>query len=167
MGSFDDSAAGGQPPAKRNQTRCITQTEIDGLAEKFAKPPATTPQETCKQTNFQETSNSIDWKMECTGQTTMSNEGSIKFDKLTHYSGTIKMRGNVKGTPVDRSVTMEGHRVGECPKESPGASNGSPAPGGKQLPAHPAGTRRIDRVLSFGAQCHSTPPQILSAWPVM
>ena len=118
----------GQPPATRTQTRCITQQEIDSLADKFAKPPVSA-QETCKQTSFKETVNSIDWKMDCTGQITMTNQGSIKFDTLTHYTGSIKMNGVVKGNAVERVVTMEGHRVGECTgKESPVPGKESPAP---------------------------------------
>ena len=126
----------GKPPATRTQTRCITQQEIDSLADKFAKPPPPSPQETCKQTNFKETSSSIDWKMDCTGRFAMTNEGSINFDKLTHYSGTIKMHGIANGKPIDYAVTMEGHRVGECTgKESPAPGNANPTPA-KENPPH-------------------------------
>jgi hypothetical protein len=118
----------GQPAVRRVQTRCITQEEIDGLAQKFAKPPPNSPQETCKQTNFKETIDSIDWKMDCTGQFAMSNEGSIKFDKLSHYSGTIKMHGTMNGNPVESEIIVEGRRVGECTgKENP-TGQASPAP---------------------------------------
>ena len=133
----------GKPPATRTQTRCITQQEIDSLADKFAKPPPPSPHETCKQSNFKETISSIDWKMDCTGQFAMTNEGSVKFDKLTHYSGTIKMHGIANGNPIDYTVTMEGHRVGECTgKENPATGSASPAPGqsspapAKESPPH-------------------------------
>ena len=105
----------GQASPPQTRTNCVTQDQIDNFATTLSKPGGGAPPN-CKQADFRETANSVNWKYECTGQFTMTNEGALKFDSPTHYAGTVKTTGNIMGHPMNTVTTMEGTRVGECPK---------------------------------------------------
>lgn len=105
----------GQAGTPQTRMDCVSQDQIDNLATTLSKPGGGSPPN-CKQTNFRESANSVNWKYECSGQFTVTNEGSLKFDSPTHYTGTVKTTGNIMGHPMNTMTTMEGTRVGECPK---------------------------------------------------
>jgi Protein of unknown function (DUF3617) len=100
----------------RSKTHCITQKEIDNFANMLAEVQKArhTPEEDCYRTAFKETTTSVEWKYECKGKFTMTSEGSIKFDKPSHYNGKVRMAGNVTGQAVDNTSIMEGTRLGPC-----------------------------------------------------
>ena len=103
----------GMDQAPRTNTNCVTQKQIEDMSKAFA-PPQDSGQMTCKQTKFSETSDSVNWKYDCTGQITISSEGSIKLDSPHHYTGKMSFKGNAMGQPIDDSSTMEGERLGPC-----------------------------------------------------
>ena len=111
---------GGQPAAPHTNEHCITQQDIDDFGNKLATPH-NSPQANCQRTSFKETSNSVDFKYECTGQFAMTSEGSIKFDSPAHYTGTVKTKGDMMGHPFDATTAMEGTRVGTCPPNGSGS----------------------------------------------
>ena len=120
-GASKHGGATAQPT--RTRTHCITQKEIDNFANKLAEAQQArhTPDENCQRTSFHETSSAVDWKYACTGKFTMTSEGSIKFDSPSHYTGSLKMNGNLMGRAIDNSSTMEGTRVGACTGNQGGA----------------------------------------------
>lgn len=106
---------GGHAGVPQTRIDCVTQDQIDSLAKSLSKPAGSTAPN-CKQTDFRESADSVTWKYECTGQYTVTNEGSLKFDSPNHYAGTAKVTGNVMGHPINSVTSMEGTRVGDCPK---------------------------------------------------
>ena len=96
------------------RNHCVTQKEIDEFANRLSQPSQHSPEENCRRTSFHESATAVDWKYECTGKFTMNSEGSIKFDNPSHYTGNVKMTGNVMGQAIDNSAMMEGRRIGEC-----------------------------------------------------
>lgn len=111
----------GKSATPHTSQRCVTQQDIDDFGNKLGEQHYS-PQANCQRTSFKETSNSVDFKYECTGQFTLTSQGSIKFDSPTHYMGTITVNGNVMGHPMDNSTTMEGTRVGACTGNEGGAN---------------------------------------------
>ena len=104
----------GGPP--RRNSHCVTQEEIDGFANLMAQPSRHSGEENCLRTSFHETATAVDWKYACTGKFTVTQEGSIKFDRASHYTGTIKTTGSMNGKAINDSSSMEGLRLGACPK---------------------------------------------------
>jgi Protein of unknown function (DUF3617) len=100
-----------------SDTNCIKKADIENPGAAFGQPPSNA-QESCKRTKFEQTINSVVWKFECSGQATMKSEGQVTFDTPKHYTGTIRLAGTMMGHPIDNTIHMEGHRVGECPAAS-------------------------------------------------
>lgn len=50
-------------------------------------------------------------------------DGSILFDSPQHYTGTIKMAGDMMGHPVNNVVHLEGRRIGACTGKEPDKDN--------------------------------------------
>ena len=84
-------------------------------------------EENCQRTSFRETSSAVDWKYECTGKFSISRSGSIKFDTASHYTGILKMTGNMMGQMIDESSIMEGTRLGACPADKGSAQPAPPS----------------------------------------
>lgn len=103
----------GQSMPPRSDTRCVTQKDLDDISNVFSKDRMN-QNDTCKRSDFKETSNSLHWKYECTGQFQMVAQGDMKFDSPTHYSGKVVTKGNVMGHSIDSETDMVGERVGEC-----------------------------------------------------
>jgi hypothetical protein len=109
------------PPQIR--THCVTQKDIDDFTAGLMLQSQTTANENCERTSFHRSATEVDWKYECTGRFTVTREGSIKFDAASHYTGVLKMTGNLMGQTIDESSIMEGTRVGDCPgKDAAGAA---------------------------------------------
>jgi Protein of unknown function (DUF3617) len=100
-----------QPP--RSGERCIKPEDIQQANRGFLLDPAA-PNNPCKRTDFHSSATSIDWKYECTGQVTMTSQGSIKFDTPQHYTGTVSMKGTVMGNAINNVMHMDGKWVGAC-----------------------------------------------------
>jgi hypothetical protein len=106
--------AAGQPDPAIVEWRCVGgELQLDDPWSSFVQPPA--PHETCKRISYSETSKSISWKYNCTSDTaTLNSQGSIKFDTTLHYTGEIKVDGNLMGYPVSNTVAVEGVHRAAC-----------------------------------------------------
>lgn len=111
----------GQSNLPHTSEHCLTQKEIDTFSDKFANAQKISPEENCQRASFNETATTVDWKYTCTGKFNMTSEGSVKFDKPTHYVGTVSMNGNLMGHDISNSTTMEGTRIGECTGKEAGS----------------------------------------------
>jgi hypothetical protein len=52
----------------------------------------------------------------CGGSPPTSVKGTMTFDTPTHYRGEMKSAAPTGSTPMQVAVTLEGQRVGECPR---------------------------------------------------
>ena len=107
------ASSNGQTMPPHAEERCITQKEIDDFGNKLAET-TNAPHESCQRTAFKETSNTVEFKYECTGQFAMNGEGDFKFDRPGHYTGKVTTKGNIMGQEINNSSAMEGTRVGDC-----------------------------------------------------
>jgi hypothetical protein len=106
--------APGQPGPAIVKWRCVGgELQLDDAWSAFVQPPA--PHETCKRISYSETSKSISWKSTCTSDTAKLNtEGSIRFDTTLHYTGVIKVEGEVMDYPITNTVAVEGVHRAAC-----------------------------------------------------
>jgi hypothetical protein len=99
----------GQSMPPRTVTNCITQQKIDDAEHTFGNN-AQFQAQGCKRTSYQQTTNSIAMKVECSGQMKANIDMSMKFDSPTHMSGTSKITGDM-GVMTSSTV---GDRIGDC-----------------------------------------------------
>jgi uncharacterized protein DUF3617 len=106
--------APGQPDPAIVKWRCVGgEEQLDDPWSAFVQPPA--PHETCKRISYSETSKSISWKSACTSDAAKLNtEGLIRFDTTLHYTGEIKVDGEVMGYPIANTVAVEGIYRAAC-----------------------------------------------------
>ena len=73
-------------------------------------------QQTCDYTDVTEFSDSLTFKYHCKGSFTSTEDGSLKFDSPTHYSGVFNFAGDEGRDvrPASPTLSTEGSRVGDC-----------------------------------------------------
>ena len=73
-------------------------------------------QQTCDYTDVTESSDSLTFKYHCKGSFTSTEDGSLKFDSPTHYSGVFNFAGDEGRDvrPASPTLSTEGSRVGDC-----------------------------------------------------
>lgn len=79
-------------------------------AKEWTQPPPPPQGQSCQQTDFRKTGNTVTWKIQCTGQMAMAGEGRIVFDTPTSYSGTIQFA--VEGMAM--TVRLTGKKTDQC-----------------------------------------------------
>ena len=93
------------------QWHCVAEASSPWVAFAQLDVP---PQAPCKQTDFKREETSLTWRLECTGQFAIINQGSIKFDKPSHYTGTVTLGGTILGYPINDVVQVEGEHEAAC-----------------------------------------------------
>jgi Protein of unknown function (DUF3617) len=73
-------------------------------------------QQTCDYSDVTESSDSLTFKYRCKGSFGSTEDGSLKFDTPTHYSGVFNFVGDeeMDVRPASPTVSTEGSRVGDC-----------------------------------------------------
>ena len=73
-------------------------------------------QQTCEYRDVKEDSDSFTFKYQCKGSFSSTEEGSLKFDSPTHYSGVFTFMGDdeMDVRPASPTISTEGSRVGDC-----------------------------------------------------
>ncbi|HYK66211.1 MAG TPA: DUF3617 family protein [Patescibacteria group bacterium] len=73
-------------------------------------------QQTCQYNEMNTTSDSLKYKYECKGAFDSTEDGSLKFDSPTQYSGVFNFTGDDKTSLHASSPTIstEGSRIGDC-----------------------------------------------------
>jgi uncharacterized protein DUF3617 len=109
--------AQGQNKSTRSyvQWQCVIEDENPFIA--FARLPIVA-HDTCERKSFVRRSTSLQWQLDCTGDFTLTNEGSLNFETAKHYTGTVKLTGMVMGYPIDEVLSVEGSRVAACTSPS-------------------------------------------------
>jgi hypothetical protein len=101
----------GQAQAPLVQWHCVAERSSPWIAFAQLDVP---PGASCKRSNFVRTNTSLRWRLECTGQFAIINQGSITFDSPSHYSGTVMIGGTILGYPIDDVVHVEGQDEAAC-----------------------------------------------------
>jgi hypothetical protein len=72
--------------------------------------------QTCDYTDVTESSDSLTFKYHCKGSFTSTEDGSLKFDSPTHYSGVFNFAGDeeMDVRPASPTISTEASRVGDC-----------------------------------------------------
>ena len=109
------SAAPGGQVREHVSTSCVTPEQTKNLQSGFGPPE--NPNMPCKRTSFERQGNRVTYHMQCTMQGgTSESDGTFIFDTPTHYSATLTNRIAMQGQTITTTTTMEGRRVGECPR---------------------------------------------------
>jgi hypothetical protein len=72
--------------------------------------------ETCQYSDVKQFSDSLALNYQCKGAFALAEEGSLKFDSPTHYSGvfTVGRDGTAAARSTSPRISVEGSRVGGC-----------------------------------------------------
>jgi len=109
------SAAPGGQVREHVSTSCVTPEQTKNLQSGFGPPE--NPNMPCKRTSFERQGNRVTYHVQCTMQSaTSEGDGTFIFDTPTHYSATVTNRIAMQGQTITTTTTMEGRRVGECPR---------------------------------------------------
>jgi len=107
----------GGPSAPREQvnTDCVTPEHTKNIATGFG--PAENPGSSCTRANYKWDGTKITYQIQCKMPNSTS-EGDVTyiFDTPTHYTATMTNKISVRGQNIVSTMTMEGRRLGECPK---------------------------------------------------
>jgi hypothetical protein len=121
-------------PLRIPMTQCVTAKDMadpQRVAKVFGHPfnPMTSSrpdpgfhtlaeqgQQTCDYTDVTESSDSLTFKYHCKGSFASTEDGSLKFDSPTHYSGVFNFAGDehMDVRPSSPTISTEGSRVGDC-----------------------------------------------------
>jgi hypothetical protein len=93
------------------QWHCVDEGANPWIA--FARLPVL-PHETCQRKGFVRTDTSLKWHLECTGEFSLVNQGSLVFDSARHYTGRVQLTGAVMGYPIREVLLVEGERRAAC-----------------------------------------------------
>lgn len=105
------------PGAPREQvsTSCITAEHTKNIATGFT--PAQDQSPNCTRTSYKWDGTRITIQVQCKMQNSTSVGDMVyDFDTPTHYTATMTNRISMRGQNVVSVMTMEGRRVGDCPK---------------------------------------------------
>lgn len=102
-------------PAEKDPAHVLWQCVDEGADPwvAFARLPVM-PHETCTRKGFVRTDTSLKWRLDCTGDVNVSNQGFLVFDSAKHYSGKVRLTGTVAGYPVEQEIRVEGTRRAAC-----------------------------------------------------
>ena len=73
-------------------------------------------QQTCEYRDEKEAPDSLTFKLQCKGSFSSTEEGSLKFDTPSHYSGVFTFVGDdeMDVRPASPTISTEGSRIGDC-----------------------------------------------------
>jgi hypothetical protein len=94
---------------------CIRPEHTKNIATGFS--PAENPGTSCTQANYKWDGTRLTYKIQCKMPNSTS-EGDViyVFDTPAHYTATMTNKISVRGQSIVTTMTMEGRRVGDCPK---------------------------------------------------
>jgi Protein of unknown function (DUF3617) len=101
----------GQAEAPLVQWHCVAEKASPWVAFAQLDVP---PQVSCKRTNFVRNATSLRWRLVCSGQFAITNQGSITFGDPLHYTGTVTLSGTIMGYPISDTISVKGEHVAAC-----------------------------------------------------
>lgn len=102
------------PPQIR--MRCLTPAEVADPAKTFS-PEVSTVNAICERTEYSLDQNFLKWRLQCRGQIDMDVAGQFIFESPTRYTAMVATKATVMERIVQSTLsTIDGQRVGDCPK---------------------------------------------------
>ncbi len=71
---------------------------------------------TCKSIEPRKTDTGMSWSIQCAPEMPLRATASYAFDGPQHYVATVKSETSFAGKTLVSTLTIEGRRIGECPK---------------------------------------------------
>ncbi len=105
----------GMPVQMPPQTTTYCLTEEQARDPKRAMEKLNESGSNCRMKNFEQSGNSANWTVECTGPQAAQAEGNMTFNGRDAYQGSMQMTVNGPQGPMVMTHTMRGRRVGDCP----------------------------------------------------
>ncbi len=109
------SERGGVVKARPTKTRCITPEQAREFVNRTPYEKTGT-NESCKSADLKQAGNTMSWRIQCTGKLPMETSASYTFDNPQHYTAVFKTTVTVMGKTTSSTLTVQGRRLGECPK---------------------------------------------------
>jgi hypothetical protein len=104
----------GMGPEERTQLQCITPEQAKDPRSAFAEATNSGGQNCTTKRDWN--GSVLSFETTCRSET-QSTKGSMTFDTPTHYRGVMNTSAPAGGgASMQLTVTMEGQRVGECPR---------------------------------------------------
>jgi hypothetical protein len=105
----------GMGAQEHTQTQCITPEQAKDPGKNWQRPDAPRGNQNCTNKNAWN-GNVLTIDSTCAGNPPATVKGTITFDSPTHYKGVMNSASSGGGMAMQVTVTMEGQRIGECPK---------------------------------------------------
>lgn len=97
-------------------SKCLTAADTKDLAVTFSPVPKTI-NSVCAPIDRELNGPHLNWHIVCKGQLNMELSGEFNFDSAHHYSGTVRTKADMAGTPmVDTQNDIEGQWLSACPQ---------------------------------------------------
>ena len=103
-------------PPPQIRMRCLTPAEVADPAKTFS-PEVSTVNAVCERTEYSLDQNFLKWRLQCRGQIDMDVAGQFIFESPTRYTAMVATKATVMERIVQSTLsTIDGQRVGDCPK---------------------------------------------------
>ena len=70
----------------------------------------------CTSIDRRKTENGSSWRIQCSAELPIQADASYAFQSAQHYVATLRSRLTLPGETANSTITVEGKRIGECPK---------------------------------------------------
>ena len=111
------SERGGVITPRATRTKCITPEKAKDISSRTSiEFSLSRGSESCKTVDSQKTANGMTWRLQCAGLITAEQTGSFVFDSPQHYTILLKTTATTGRRTLTSTLTVEGRRIGECPR---------------------------------------------------
>ena len=104
---------GGMGAQENTQTQCVTPEQARD-PKNWKEPEGAGGQNCTSKRDWNGTVLTIE--STCRGNPPTTMKGTITFDTPTRYRGVMNSSMQTGGTPMQMTITMDGQRIGECPR---------------------------------------------------
>jgi len=101
--------------ARPTKTRCITPEQVKAFVDRAPYQKTGTDQ-SCKSADLKQAGDKMSWRIQCTGKLPMETNASYTFDNPQHDTALFRTTVTIMGKTASSTLTVEGRRIGECPK---------------------------------------------------
>lgn len=94
---------------------CMTPDKARDFVARMQRD-LTTATGTCKSIDPRKTDTGMSWSIQCAPEMPLRATASYTFEGAGHYIATVKSEATFAGKTLRSTLTIEGRRIGECPK---------------------------------------------------
>jgi hypothetical protein len=103
------------PGRENTHTSCMTPDMVKDPKSFAGNPQGQAAGENCKYTHAFK-GGQLTWQVACTGAAPVTAEGTMTFESPQRYRGTVNTATTVQGQAMKIAMTIEGQRIGDCPR---------------------------------------------------